>query len=138
METIMKLVRNASSGASSFALFRTTSNARSNVPDAGTVAVAPLSKAYGTSTPSTLRPSVRRNATCTCEIVTSLFVLGATVLPAAPMSLGERRSVATAVSEKIVGHGVASVHGAGVVTSVMTSDASGTPGWPGVAAPLTP
>ena len=51
------------------------------------------------------------------------------------MSLSGARSVTGPTSLKIVGQGVVGVHGAGVVTLVMTSESSGLPGVPGCVAP---
>ncbi len=60
MVTITPLLRSARSGASSFAEMRTYSNTGAAVPPGGTVMARAPSNSYGTSTPCTLRPSVRK------------------------------------------------------------------------------
>src|SRR5689334_8950083 len=54
------------------------------------------------------------------------------------MSFGDRRSVTLPLSLKIVGHGVVALHGAGVVTYVMTSDSRNPASVPAVEPPLDP
>src|SRR5271169_1254036 len=95
------LVSSWTSGDSTFAWLRTRTKPSVNEAPVATVPVAAPSNAYGTSTPSTARPSARRYATWTLVIVTWLFVLGATL-----MSLGARLSVTEPGSVKKVGHGL--------------------------------
>src|SRR5215472_11886326 len=101
-------------------------------PVMGTVTVAAVSNAYGTSTPSVLRPSVRRYDTWIRLIVTWLL----DVRPAAlVMSFGARLSDNVPVSSKMTVHGLAVVHVPPLVTSVTTSDARVADGVPPDGAP---
>src|SRR5262245_2325446 len=129
------LVRSWMSGDSAFAVERTSSNPSDTVPENGTVPVTAPSKAYGTSTPGTLRPSARMYSTCTRLIVTSLFVVGPVVVL---MLRGASRSVTVPGSPKIVGQGLSDVHGAGDVTFVITSEVSTPDGVPGCGPPRLP
>src|SRR6478672_879896 len=83
-----------------------------------TVAVLAVSNEKGTSTPSVLRPSVRRNETWIRLTVTWLFDVSPT-----SMSFGARLNVIVPLSVKIVGQGFVVEHTPPVVTSVSTSDA---------------
>src|SRR5438067_671678 len=71
-----------------------------------------------------LRPSARTYAMWNRVIVTSLFVVGAAGLAFGPTSFRSKCICTEPKSLKIVGHGVAGVHGAGAVTLVMTSEFS--------------
>ena len=70
-------------------------------------------------------------------IVTSLFVVGVSGL-VAPMFFSGARRITDPLSPKIVGHGVAGVHGVGLVTLVITSEISVFVAAPGVGPPRTP
>src|SRR5204863_708943 len=122
------------SGNSSLAMWRTSSNSSVRVPPAGIVPVAAPSNPYGTSTPGVLRPSERRNTTRYRLTVISLFGLGAGTV-VAPMSFGDIRSVTRPRSLKIVGHGLEVLQPPPVVTLVTTSDSSVPEYAPGVGAP---
>src|SRR5438093_5046297 len=103
---MLLLARSWMSGDSDFAAERTSSSASDMVTAAGTVPVVAPSKAYGTSTPGTLRPSARTYSTCTRVIVISLLVVGPVVVL---MFRGANRSVTVAESLKIVGQGASTV-----------------------------
>src|SRR6185312_12700481 len=111
----------AESGASSFAEWRTISNAASAVPVAGTVTVNAESKSYGTSTPGTLCPSARRYCTRYRLTVTWFNRLGDAGDATSPGSRSRRLKFTTAMSLITVGHGDVAVHGAGVLRNVITS-----------------
>src|SRR5215472_15302037 len=101
-------------------------------PVMGTVTVAAVSNAYGTSTPSVLRPSVRRYDTWIRLIVTWLLDVRPVELV---MSFGARLSVSVPVSSKIVGQGFCVVHVPPLVTMVRTSDVRVDDGVPTAVAP---
>src|SRR5712671_3863388 len=78
--------------------------------------------------------AVRRNRTSRCAIE-RVRPVGATP---PPRFFSGARSETVPESLKMVGHGVAGVHGGGDVTFVITSDASDAEGVPGVTAPRMP
>src|SRR2546423_7584262 len=115
------LVCSSASGASCFAVWRTISKPIDKVPAGRIVPVTAPSIGYGTSTPGTLRPSVRTYSTVNRLIVTSLLVVGSSRF-APPMSLSGARSVTAPMSSNTVGQGCVVEHGGGVTALVMTSD----------------
>src|SRR5689334_18242261 len=116
------LVRSSASGASCLAVWRTISKLIVNVLlPSGIVPVMDPSIGYGTSTPGTLRPSVRTYSTVYRVIVTSLLVVGTSGVEP-PMSFNGARSLTVPLSSNTVGHGEFVVQGGGEVALVMTSD----------------
>src|SRR6266542_852900 len=85
----------ALSGASSFACVRT--RVKPTEPVSVMVAVTPLEKAKGTSTPGVLRPSLRTYSTRYCVIVMALTGLG----PGPPLSFIRTLKLACPTSVKI-------------------------------------
>src|SRR5262245_30195042 len=117
---LLSLFTSPARGASFFATWRTNSNGIFAEPLAAIEAVTAPSKAHGTSTPCWFLPSARRNSTWYRLIVTWLFEVGERVT-----FFIVEVTLAVAMSSRTVGHGLAALHGAGVVKSTWTSELRG-------------